>query len=58
MRKRNKSRNKAVQELDMTEHAQRLRSIPGGPGEMIKTILVWVAAGVTLGALVWLTMGR
>ncbi len=57
-RKRNKNKNKAVQELDMTEHANRLRAIPGGLGEMIKTVLIWLAAGVILSALAWLTLGR
>ena len=57
-RKTNKHKNQAVQELDMTEHASRLRSIPDSAGEMIKTILIWVAAGIVLMALAWLTLGR
>jgi hypothetical protein len=57
-RKTNKNKNKAVQELDMTEHAARLKSIPGSAKEMIKTVLIWVAAGIVLMALSWLTLGR
>jgi hypothetical protein len=57
-RKTNKNKHKAVQELDMTEHAARLRSIPGSASEMIKTVLIWVAAGIVLMALAWLTLGR
>jgi hypothetical protein len=58
VRNAKKSRKKAVQELQLTEHAARLRSLPGSAGEMLKTVLIWVAAGIVLMALAWLTLGR
>jgi hypothetical protein len=57
-KKKNKSKNKAVLELDMVEHAQRLRAIPGSSWEIIKTLLVWLGAVIILSALLWLTLGR
>lgn len=42
----------------MAEHTSRLRSIPGTPGEMFRQVLIWLAAGILLVALGWLTLGR
>jgi len=45
-------------ELDMTDHAFRLRAIPAGSGEALRQALVWVAAGILLVALGWMAIGR
>lgn len=46
------------QDLDMAEHANRLRSLSGAPGEMLRSVLIWLAAGIILFALGWLALGR
>jgi len=46
------------QELDMAEHASRLRALPGGPWELARSVLIWLAAGIILFALGWLALGR
>jgi hypothetical protein len=45
-------------ELDMADHLTRLRAIPARPQEFIRQVLLWLAAGVLLVALGWLTLGR
>lgn len=57
-RKKAKAKTEEQLELDMADHASRLRSIPGAPGEMIRQVLIWLAAGILLVALGWLTLGR
>ncbi len=51
-------RREVKQELDMAEHATRLRSIPAGTGEFLRQVLIWIAAGVLLFALGWLALVR
>lgn len=59
MAKRRKRVPKDVQqELDLAEHTARLRALPGAPWEMLRTLVVWVAAGILLFALAWLALGR
>lgn len=53
-----RSRKAVKQELDMADHAARLRAIPGNPWEIIRGLIIWLAAGVLLFALVWLALGR
>jgi hypothetical protein len=57
-KKNKKDSKKAVLELNLGEHTQRLRAIPGTAGDLLKAILVWLAAGILLFALIWLTLGR
>lgn len=56
--KKRRLKKPANQELDMTEHSSRLRSLPGNPWEAARGILVWLAAGVILFALGWLALVR
>ncbi|MBN1594850.1 hypothetical protein JW933_02885 [candidate division FCPU426 bacterium] len=46
------------QELDMVEHASRLRALPGGSWETVRGLFVWLAVGIILSALGWLALGR
>ncbi|MEW6517545.1 MAG: hypothetical protein AB1439_11665 [candidate division FCPU426 bacterium] len=59
MAKRRRQEAKDVQqELDLAEHAARLRALPGTPWEALRTLAVWVAAGILMFALAWLALGR
>jgi hypothetical protein len=56
---RKKRRQKDIQmELDLTEHAYRLKTLPVGNIEWLRQALVWMAGGVILLALGWLALGR
>ncbi|MCD4812070.1 hypothetical protein K8S19_00030 [bacterium] len=56
--KKRRLRKPVNQELDMADHASRLRSLPANPWEAARGILIWLAAGVVLFALGWLALGR
>ena len=56
--KRKPRKRNLVQELDLADHTDRLRSIPGNPGEALRQILIWIAGGILLVALAWLALGR
>jgi hypothetical protein len=58
MVKRVRPKKPIKQELDMAEHANRMRSLSGSPGDMMRGVLVWLAAGIILFALGWLAIGR
>jgi hypothetical protein len=59
MPKKGPKSNKTIkQDIDMIEHASRLRALPGGTWEAVRRILVWLAAGVILFTLGWLALSR
>jgi len=56
-----KKRRKAkpvVQELDMVEHASRLRALQPESWEILKKGMAWLAALVLISALAWLALAR
>ena len=46
------------QELDMVEHAHRMRLLSGTTWDTVKSVLIWLAAGILIFALGWLALGR
>ncbi len=57
-KKKSQPKRKVVQELDLADHTTRLRSIPSGPAEALRQLLVWMAAAILLAALGWMALGR
>ena len=57
-RKKSREKKPVRQELDMVEHAARLRALPAGPWDVLKKLVIWLAAGILLSALGWLALGR
>lgn len=58
-RGKGKGKGKQVQlDLDMADHATRLRAIPSSSQDVVRQTLLWIAAGVLLIALGWMAIGR
>ena len=57
-RKKSPVKKPVKQELDMAEHAARLRAIPLEPWNTLRKVVIWLAAGILLCALGWLALGR
>jgi hypothetical protein len=57
-KKHKQPKRKHIQELDLADHTTRLRSIPSGPIEAMRQLLIWVAGGILLFALGWMALGR
>jgi hypothetical protein len=57
-RRKSRVKKPVKQELDIAEHAAKLRAIPVGPWDTLRKLIIWLAAGILLSALGWLALGR